>query len=276
MCIMNKFYRFLWLILFLAGWSACSAPPSPTAPTPPEPTLSTPTHTFTPVPSPTSLEDVVSCEILTQPASGLNGVLECTEQSGMMWMTFRVPYREAVGNLYRWSETRGWQIVDGANEGSVFQKDATLLAVYDPEPGIEDPQRKTELPPGTRGRMALGIFHAPSGESVQSLFPGPPDCNDLKASFFQPETILDCRQQARTTFLYTTYEARPILLILYTLLQRANWQVSTWDWALQRTVWKQGETTLFLEALFPNAAALMGDRFPLLARSRLEWRVTSP
>ena len=221
-------------------------------------------------------EDMVSCDILTRPASGLNEVLDCTEQSGMVWITFRVPYREAIGDFYRWCEAQGWHTVEGAIEGSVFQKDNTLLAVYDPEPGIEDPQRKTELPPGTRGRMALGIFIALSDQTIPGLFPGPPDCNNLKVLFFQPETVLNCRQQASTTFLYTTYEARAVLLMMYTMLKQANWQVSTWDWALQRTVWKQGETTLFLEALFPNAAALMGDRFPPMARSRLEWRVTSP
>lgn len=214
--------------------------------------------------------------MLKDASSGLKGVLECSQQDGMIWVSLNVPYSDALGDFYRWSEGEGWKPVEGAVEGSVFQKGNTLLAVYDPEPSLEDPQRKTELPTGTRGRMALGVFSALPESAGRSLFPGPPDCQNLPPLFFPPESILKCRQQADATFFYTPYESHAILLILYTLLKQAGWQVSTWDWALQRTVWKKEQTTLFLEVLFPNAAAVQGDTFPPLARSRLEWRLTSP
>ncbi|WP_322509401.1 hypothetical protein [Anaerolinea sp.] len=264
------------LLLILTGLSACSTVLQP-MPSPAQTSLTvTPTFPSVPEPSATYPSESVNCDMLKDASSGLKGVLECSQQDGMIWVSLNVPYSDALGDFYRWSEGEGWKPVEGAVEGCVFQKGNTLLAVYDPEPSLEDPQRKTELPPGTRGRMALGVFTALPEDAVQTLFPGPPDCQNLPALIFPPESILKCRQQAHTVFLYTPYESRAILLILYALLKQANWQVSTWDWALQRTVWKNGDTTLFLEALFPNAAAVQGDTFPPLARSRLEWRVTSP
>lgn len=266
----------LWTVYLWIALSACSATPLPTAyPVQSFPTV-TPILSPSPEPSASSPSETVTCNMLRDAPSGLKGVLECTEQDGMLWVALNVPYHQAIGNFYLWREEQGWMTIDGTVEGSVFRKGNNLLAVYNPEISLEDPQRKTELPPGTRGRMALGVFTALPENAVQALFPGPPDCKNLPPLFFPPESLLKCRQQVDTTFLYTSYEPRAVLLILYALLKQAGWEVSTWDWALQRTVWKRGEITLFLEALFPNAAAVQGDAFPTLARSRLEWRVSFP